>query len=239
MSRELSLQGYILKSQDIGEQDVLLTFFSLEEGKVRVMVKSAKKLTSRLAGRIQPTAKLEIILAGNGSLPKLIGVTVQNNYPDITLSEDRIAALMVLQEYANRALADAQPNEQLFWCYGQALTQLGSADYSQCLEVVTRFVVQTLTTIGLAPRLLNQSIPANGGWLSFDDGSFVIRSGLGQQSPVESEVYSLYTNLYQNSPSATADSLVWQKLLKLMNNFGAYQLERQLNAAQYFFQGKP
>lgn len=234
VSKELILQGYIIKSQDIGEHDVLLTFFSLEHGKLRVIVKSAKKLTSRLAGRLQAAAKIEITLAGNHSLPKLIGASVQESFHDIVQSQDRIAVVMVLQEYTNRALADLQPNEQLFENYSQALRQLAVADTSECLRIATLFIVQTLQAIGVAPRLLQQEYTGAKLWLNFDDGSFIVNSGTGQQSEVTLKVYELFVNLYQAGDRETYDDVVWQKLLKLLNDFSGYQLERQLRAAEYF-----
>lgn len=236
MSKELSLTGFILKSQDIGEQDVLLTFFSLEQGKVRVIVKSAKRLTSRLAGRIQPTTKLAITLAGNGSLPKLIGVTVLSSHATIIDSEEKIAALMVLQEYTNRALADGQINEELFADYNACLELLENnpADYS--LKIATGFVVNTLVVIGLAPRRLEQIGTNKGIWLSFEEGRFVTESSFGQQSSVEPEVYQLYEQLSQQEEVDQKNLAVYKQLLRLINDFASYQLERQLRAAEYFFE---
>lgn len=239
MSRELSLTGFILKSQDIGEQDVLLTFFSLEQGKVRVIVKSAKKLTSRLAGRIQPTAKLEITLAGNGSLPKLIGATVLSSHAAIIDSEEKIAALMVLQEYTNRALADGQINEELFVDYNSCLELLENTSPNNSVKIATGFVVNTLMVIGLAPRKLEQISTDKSIWLSFEDGRFVTESTFGQQSKVEPEVYQLYEQLSQQKAFNQENLGNYEQLLKLLNDFASYQLERQLRAVEYFFRINP
>lgn len=239
MSRELSLTGFILKSQDIGEHDVLLTFFSLEQGKVRVIVKSAKKLTSRLAGRIQPTAKLEITLAGNNSLPKLIGATVLSSNAAIIDSEEKIAALMVLQEYTNRALADGQLNEELFADYNLRLELLENTVPDNSVKIATGFVINTLVVIGLAPRKLDQIGAHQSIWLSFNEGRFVTESTFGQQSIVEPEVYQLYVQLSRQKDFDQENLSDYERLLKLLNEFASYQLERQLRAAEYFFRINP
>lgn len=46
-------EGVILKRRDFGEADRILTLFSLKEGKITVLAKGVRKVTSRRAGNIE------------------------------------------------------------------------------------------------------------------------------------------------------------------------------------------
>lgn len=234
MSQELSLQGYILKSQDLGEADLLLTFFAVEEGKVRFVVKAAKKMTSRLAGRLQPTSLLGVDLAGQGSLAKLIGVQMLENSSQLLSSQEKMAAVLVMQEFANRALPDNQPNPALFAAYTKALTDLAVAPAESVTICVVRFLTQGLAAIGLSPRLLEASVSHQAVYFSLSEGRFVVSPSAVDDLKISADVYQLYEQLLQDQafPEITGQSTV--TLLKLLNDFAAYQLERPLLAVQNF-----
>ncbi len=235
MSQELSSQGYILKTQDLGEADLLLTFFSADEGKIRFVVKSAKKLTSRLAGRLQPTALLEVTLAGQGSLAKLIGIQVLDNHPTLLESQAQMAAVLVVQEFTNRALPDHQPNPALFLAYADTLKALEVASTQSAVVELLRFLVKGLSAIGLAPRLLD--IPSTGDaiFFSLSEGRFTVTPSAVDDLKISLAEYVLYQDLLNDGVTIDPSTNQALALLKLLNDFTAYQLERPLLAVQNFF----
>jgi DNA repair protein RecO len=234
MSQEISLRGFILKTQALGEADLLLTFFSEEQGKIRLLAKSAKKLTSRLAGRLQPTNCLELTLAGNGSLPKLIGVQTLASSAEILNKQDALAALMTMQELVNRALPDSQPNPELFHTFGTALEQLADKVESTAL-VLARFFTKALQSVGLAPRVLAET-QAKQVYFSQIEGRFAGQPSSSDDLPIEGGLYELYISLFNDQPISRTEATAAIPLLKFLNSFAAYQLERPLYAAQYFWQ---
>lgn len=234
MSQELSLKGYILKSQDLGEADVLLTFFSVEQGKVRVIVKSAKKMTSRLSGRLQQTGLIEIVLAGNSSLPKLIGANLVSNYQELVESQDRIAALMVMQEFANRALPDAQPNLVLFELYAKSLQKLREADNEQCVAILSAFYIEALSAVGFVPRSAVENVSTDNIYFSNHDGRFTAQSSSVDDLKISRPVYDYYQALKNSTALPEVNLGDKTSLLLLLNNFASYQLERPLRSASYF-----
>lgn len=51
--RSFKTEGIILKRRDFGEADRILTLFSLYEGKITVLAKGVRKVTSRRAGNVE------------------------------------------------------------------------------------------------------------------------------------------------------------------------------------------
>lgn len=240
MSREYKLTGFVIKSQDLGEADLLLTFFSLSEGKIRTIVKSAKKLTSRLTGQIQPAAEIEINLAGNNSLPKLIGAQVLNTYSAVLDFENSIAALVAMQEFVNRALPDGQPNEQLYEFYRFSLTELVKHPKLSAL-ILARFFVHGLSSLGFAPRVLDSGSQFESEiYFSKQEGRFSQTPSSIDDVKIFPELYQLYIRLLSGgSFNETVELALQQQILYFLNDFISYQLERPLYAAQHFFSKNP
>ncbi|HMR54977.1 MAG TPA: DNA repair protein RecO [Candidatus Doudnabacteria bacterium] len=240
MSREYKLTGFVIKSQDLGEADLLLTFFSMSEGKIRTVVKSAKKLTSRLAGRIQPAAEIEINLAGNNSLPKLIGAQVLETYSSVLDFEDSMAAVVAMQEFVNRALPDGQPNEELFELYRFSLMELAKHSELSAL-ILARFFAQGLSALGFAPRELDaESQLESEIYFSKQEGRFSKNSSSIDDVKISPELHKLYIHLLSLDPlNSNVEMALQKQILSFLNNFISYQLERPLHAAQYFFGQNP
>ena len=61
--RSLRVEGIILQHSDWGEADRLLTIYTRELGKVRVLAKGVRKPRSRKAGHIEPFTRTVLLLA--------------------------------------------------------------------------------------------------------------------------------------------------------------------------------
>ena len=236
MSRELVLTGYILKQQDLSEADLLLTFFSSEAGKVRFVVKSAKKLTSKLSGRMQATAQIRVALVGNGSLQKVIGAEILESFPEVLNSQEKIHVLFSMQELVLRALADDQVNTGIFDLYTEILRQLNTCENHQSIQLLARFYIFGLLSLGFSPRLLAgppTELPENL-YLSFSDGKFMLESLATSDRQISAQVYELYQEILKNNSNPQTDNLVYSELTRLLSDFTGYMIERELKSAQFF-----
>lgn len=237
MSQEQKLSGFIVKTQDLGEADLLLTFFTKHHGKVRMLAKSAKKMTSRLSSRLQPYSEVEVAMVGNGGLPKLISAEILNQYSGLLRSQHHIHSIMVMQELVLRSLADEQPNLVLYQLYHDTMKSLESVE-EQAVEVVLAiFFTKALEAIGLSPRLLENPPASQNLFLSYQGGYFSVASSYSDDEGIGSEAYDLYQKLLaienqQNFESFQNNSA--NELLGLLNKFASYQLERELRSVQYF-----
>jgi len=227
------ISGFIIKSQDLGEADLLLTFFSETEGKLRAVVKSAKKMISKLSGNLQPYILVQVTLVGDGGLQKVIGVQSIARYVNIISSMHGMNALLAMQELVLRSLADGQPNEQLFAIYHASLQSLNAGLPE--VAVLTQFYIESLQAIGFAPRIAQTEAK----FFSIKDGQFSNTYHDSGDVSVTSEVYQLYEKMLSRSFNISEDysaSLepTFIELLTLLTRFASYQLERELKATLYF-----
>ncbi len=238
MPQEQKLTGFIIKTQDLGEADVLLTFFSKDNGKQRVLVKSAKKMSSRLSGRLQPSAEIEITLVGNNSLAKVIGVETISQYQAVLVSGTHIHALLAMQELVLRSLADEQANLVLYTLYQDTMGALAAASDEDVIFIITGFFVKATSALGFAPesKLSAEAGATDGLYFSIQNGKWELASSHSDDWHMDRSAYDLYNRLLLTWPDewesfAHKDAT---KLLAVINHFVGYQLERQLRAAEYF-----
>ncbi len=235
MQRETNLQGYIVKIQDLSEADLLLTFFSLDLGKIRFVAKSAKKMASKLRGRLQPNCLVEITLTGKSSLPLVIGSELIHSYPDIIDSQDKIQAVQVMQEIILRALPDELPNPDLFNSFTGALQNLNSHDSSSSLLVLIKFLVDSLISLGFTPELLPDitDLPAQI-FYNLEEGRFKNRFVSSNDQIISIEAYLLLIDLQKDQLRNYLETEASKELFKALVSFLTYRLERELKAADYF-----
>lgn len=130
--------GIILKKHPLGEADELLTIFTREIGKLRVVTRGARKIKSRLAGALQSLNEIEFETATSrhrgGGLPVLISVRVQsiNNYLRENLK--KFAYALVGIETLYRLTGDGQENKQAYTELGNFLRNIGQSN-EENLEV--------------------------------------------------------------------------------------------------------
>jgi DNA repair protein RecO (recombination protein O) len=62
-SRSIGIEAIVLRHADFGEADRLLTIYTRQLGKTRVIVKGARKVTSRKAGHLEPLTHVRLQLS--------------------------------------------------------------------------------------------------------------------------------------------------------------------------------
>lgn len=238
MARERAVEAFILKRQDYGEADQIITLFSKEEGKLRALVKAANLPTSKLRPMLQPLFQTRVTLSGSANSPglsKVIGVQAIAVYSGILEDNDKLSAWYIASELLIKALPDNAPNELLFFEMEQFAKFLHATnlDVIGIKKSITQFQIKAMAALGLGIRLPDENTPSPGVTLQFslDRGGFVLADAL-DGLPVPGAVYKAFQDLAQsnceigqNIPDADA-----AELQKLVNRFVAYQLEREIKS---------
>lgn len=133
-----TIEAIILSRRDFGEADRLLTAYSREEGKVKILAKGSRKLKSKLAAHVEPFTNGKYFVAEGRSFYILAGVDAtelyQENLEDLDLykSASYVCELLEMVTYEN------QKEEILFETTKKILLALPSLDSAK-REVVLRF----------------------------------------------------------------------------------------------------
>ena len=62
MRTSFSSEGLVIKRKDVGEADKIVTIFSKNQGKISVIAKGVRKVTSRRAGNLELLSRKQVQL---------------------------------------------------------------------------------------------------------------------------------------------------------------------------------
>ncbi len=104
-------QGIVINSQDYKEKDKLLTIFTLEEGKIRAILKGCKNANAKLKFASQPFCFAEFTIEDKGVISQ---ADLKESFYDLSLNYDRYLIACDMLNTLNQITFDNNPNANLF-----------------------------------------------------------------------------------------------------------------------------
>jgi DNA repair protein RecO (recombination protein O) len=121
-----STPAILLRRINFGDYDLIITFFTLQKGKLAVIAKSAKKSTKRFFGILELFSVLEIVVGGGGrkGLPVLQEATLKHPFPNIRADIKKTAYASYWAELITDWIEDGVRQVELFRLFQFVLEQL-------------------------------------------------------------------------------------------------------------------
>jgi DNA repair protein RecO (recombination protein O) len=154
MAGTFKTEAVVLRSIRYGEADRVLHLYSADHGRMGAVAKGARRMRSRLGGRLEPMTRVQLVLhAGRGELCTVTSADTVHAHP--ALRERRASLERGVQacEAVLRLLDSAEPNRA---AYNLLCNQLGLLDSRA--EAATRaqalaFRAKLLLAAGFSPEL--------------------------------------------------------------------------------------
>lgn len=112
--QSIKVEGIILKRRNFGEADRILTVFTHTRGKISVLAKGVRRITSRRAGNVELLNRVIMFLHQTKGMPILTEAKAINTYPklkeDLTLSTYTFHII----ELVDKLTAENQENRLLY-----------------------------------------------------------------------------------------------------------------------------
>jgi len=140
-------RGIVLGSKPFEETAKLITFFTLDHGKIRVIAKGAKRLSSRFMGRLETLSLLELLIASGRNLDILSQCEVSEGFSKLKKGPETLRQALYFVRVIDKATLDRQKNVELFKLLALSLKKL--EDGVRSLEVEKYFEVNFLRAEGL------------------------------------------------------------------------------------------
>jgi DNA repair protein RecO (recombination protein O) len=149
-----STPAILLRRLDYGDFDLILTFLSLERGKISLIAKSAKKSTKRFAGILELFSLMEAVAStGKGrGLPVLQEATLISPFSTIRNDIRKTAYASYWCELLNKWVEENQKQASLYYLLKHALSQLDGGT-SAAAEISIFFQMRLLNLSGYDPSL--------------------------------------------------------------------------------------
>ena len=238
--RSFRVEAVVLRHSDYGEADRLLTLYTRQLGKTRVMAKGARKIASRKAGHIEPFTHVKLQLSRGRDMFILTQADTVDAYlpirDDLILTSHASYALELLDRFTYE---DETENSSIFRLLTETLSRLASK--SDTWLVLRYYEIRLLDHLGFRPQLLvcvncGREIKAEDQFFSFSAGGVICPScgrGLSHLHNISTDALK-YLRHFQRSSYAEAARArttleVQQETETLMQGYFTYLLERELN----------
>ena len=123
--RTYTVEGIVIKRQNIGEADKLITLFTETLGKITLLARGIRKSSSRRVGSLELFNQVKVSAArGRGELDTLTEVQVLNSFSPWRRFLGRITLAYQLCEIVDKLTPDRQPHPEIFTLLSLSLSQI-------------------------------------------------------------------------------------------------------------------
>lgn len=236
-------EAIILRRQDFGEADRLLTLYTPGLGKRRVLAKGVRKLTSRKAGHVELFTHSRLLVAKGRSLDIVTQAETINPFLPVRGELTRASCAYYVAELVDRFTEEGEENRRLFDILLNALFWVG--DSEDTALVLRFFELRLLDYVGYRPQLTRcvrcaQPLETDAALFnSAEGGVLCLRCGKGERGCRDASPQALATlcylqsNDYEQCRRLKIDRRAHFEVEGILRRYITYLLERGLKSADF------
>lgn len=243
-------QGVVLKHMRLGEADRIVTIYTVDRGKVRAVVKGARRVKSRKGGFLQPLSHVRVSIAEGRNLDQVVEAETVTSYRAARENLALMSAGLYFAELVDGFSIDGAVNPSEFHLLVGGLDAL---DRTRDPERIARyFETRLLSTAGFGPEIrqcvgCGMDLPAGDHAFSCTEGGLV---GAECRSQCEGPFLHASMNtikvmrFFQAADFSQALDLhltepLMGNLRRVLGRYIAHVLEREPNSAEFMHLVRP
>jgi len=151
--KQLRDEGYVLRTQPLGEADLIVSFFTLRHGKVRGVARSARRSRKRFGGTLEPLTLVRVAWTDTPGreIARIDGVEGERSFAAMQSDPALQAACAVVSEVCGAFAREDEPDPAAFRLVGAVLVALEAR--ADIWTIVRYFEYWMLRIHGLLPDL--------------------------------------------------------------------------------------
>lgn len=152
------LEGIVIKRINIGEADRIIIFFSKESGKIKVLGKGIRKITSRRGPHLEIFSLVKVFIHESKIFPYITEAQLMYGFSQLRRSFRKVAIAYHLCEIVEELLPEREKNEMLYDSLVNALYLIENENSPEVIRKGVRvFVHSLLNKLGYLPPRKNFS----------------------------------------------------------------------------------
>jgi DNA repair protein RecO (recombination protein O) len=246
--RHYRTEALVIRRQDLGEADRLLTLYTPTAGKLRVIAKGARRPSSRKAGHLELFIHSMLLVAVGRNLDIVTQAETIHSFRALREDLERITFAHYVIELLDRFTSEGQENRPTFDLVVATLQRL--CDSANPLCAVRLYELRLLALEGYQPqlfrclgcgepiqRIVNYLDPAQGGVLCPRCGEGLLAGKARQVRPVSVNALKVLRYMQTHDDEASAclrlSPETHRDLESLMVHYITYILERELKSVEF------
>ncbi len=147
--RSYRLEGIVIKRKDFGEADRILTVFTKQKGKIQIVAKGVRRITSRRSSHVE-LLNQSIIGVYDGKLPILTEAQCLSHFSGLKNDLKKAGWAFYVCELVDGLLAENQEHRQVYSLIQRTLFEL-EITYDP-RPLIKRFEQEILILLGFWPK---------------------------------------------------------------------------------------
>lgn len=147
--RSYKTEGIVIKRKDFGEADRILTVFTKNQGKIKVVAKGVRKISSRRASHVE-LLNQSILTIHDGKMPILTEAETLRHYPILKNDLKKCGFAFYVCELIDGLLAEYQESRIAFNLMQDVLTRLQTE--TKPWNLISKFEQDLLVSLGFFPK---------------------------------------------------------------------------------------
>lgn len=143
-------KGIIIRRKNFGETDRLLTIYTKEYGKIRVVAKGVRKTLSKLGGHLELFYQVNLMLAEGKNLDIITGVEVINNFKNIRGDKYLINNAYYISEIIDLAVHEESEIPEIYELLIEILSSFDKND-----STLSYFELKLVSILGHVPEIFS------------------------------------------------------------------------------------
>jgi DNA repair protein RecO (recombination protein O) len=237
------VSAIVLKRQEMGEADRLLTVLTRHRGKLTLLAKGVRKSASRKAGHIEPFTHVDLLVAKGRSLDLVTQAETLEAHRHLREDLWRSSWAYYVAELADAFIQDEDPHELLFDLLLETLRRLDRGE--EVAPTVQYCEIHLLSLAGYQPQLFRcvqcgELLKAETNFLSLERGGALCPQHGAHQAgtmvlplPVLKVLRFLQVRPWEQASRLRPSSGVNRQVEALLEQYIVYHLERRLRSPAF------
>lgn len=145
--------GIVLQQRPLREADIIVTLWTWEEGKVRLLVRGGKRSVSKLKAAAVPLAWVEISAVPSEHLPAVVSARIVRHYPGINRSLAKTAVVLHMFELVLQTTPDRETNHTLALALRESMDHLEESQEGEHRHILNWMMSRCIVASGHTPEL--------------------------------------------------------------------------------------
>jgi len=181
MEETYNIQAIVLGRQYFRESDSKITVYSLEKGRLELVARGTKKISSKLAGHLEPKGFVKIMVVRGKRFDYVGGVVSENSFQKIKNDLDKIKSAGEAINIFLKLIKEEEKNLDIYNLIKSFFEILNKKDFSNNDFLVSSFLLKLSVYLGYSPELFNcvickEKIQPNGNRFSISKGGMVCKN---------------------------------------------------------------
>lgn len=157
--RVYTVEGIVLKRKSVGEADKILTVYTKQAGKIRVLAKGIRRIHSRRSGHVELFSRVMLTLHTHGAMDIVTEAQAMRHGPGFETDSTRMAYAYCMSELVDQLTPDRQEHVEIFFLLANGLDALlRTKELQKCMSGFIHELLWRLGYLSQSRQLPRESV---------------------------------------------------------------------------------